>query len=267
MYQYEDKDGTVIFTDRPENVPEKQRENRRESIDSSTSTGSETSVKTGRQNRNLTTEPDSCNQVEESLAFCKRSLHSTASERPKEIGENELIYMNYNVCSNPLLQKRLTVQERVLVRELQYKSIEAEKHISPKKLYEAKMFIRMVSAGCEKNEVEKVYSRQELDDLGTQLSRIWKEMSAALAANDIKRAVRYYHEMVQENWQKQYSSYPKNELRKIAKEMLNDQLYVERVEDNARAVCHLLTTRDGTKYSFQLIFLKGADNEWKIQSF
>jgi len=264
IYQYEDKDGTVIMTDRPEKVPEKHRSNMPESL---MAFDNETSKDHIRHNEAATSDHESCRQLEEYLGVCRRNLQEyVTGKRPEGLSEDEFIVFVHEICGNTLLQSKLTEQEKAKVRELSGKAVEAEKRISPKKLFEAKTFVKMMYEDCYEHE-SKVYSRQELDNIGIQFSQIWKEMTSALAANDIKKAIQYYHEMVQEAYQKQYEFLSTKDLIKFAVDISTAQIFVEEVHDDTTAVCQLTPIHKGTRYSFQLTFGRGLDNKWKILSF
>ena len=268
IYQYEDTDGTVIMTDKPENVPKDRRNNSRKTTDSSAVTVVDPPKNAVKQKIKAAPEHDSCSrQLNDTVQFCRKILQTGVRERPDGISENEYIVFMYELCGNPLLENMLTGAELFQVGDLGYKSKALEKQIPPKKLYEVKAFSRMLNAACNRNVEEKIYSRYDLDDVGKQLTQIWREMSSALAAHNVRKAARYFHETVQDDWQRQYASMPAKVLKQMAQEMLDSELHVDRVEGDARAVCELLTTREGTQYSFQLIFIKGFDNEWKIYSF
>jgi len=260
-YQYEDKEGTVIMTDRPENVPKKNRSNTPESM---MAVDNEISKGHIRNNEAGATE---CRQLEENLGACRRNVQEYAIEkRPEGFSEDEFIVFVHEICGNPLLQSKLTAQEKAKVRALSGKAVVAERRISRKKLFETKTFVKLMFKGCYEHEA-KVYSRQELDNIGILFSQIWKEMTSALAANDIKKAVQYYHDAVQEEYQKQYESLPTKDLIKYAVEISSAQIFVEEVNDDTTALCQLITTHKGTRYSFQLTFGRGLDNKWKVLSF
>jgi len=266
VYRYEDNSGTVIMTDRPEKVPEGRRNDSR--LAPGSSEGSLSILPRGTERRAARPLPgkDPCTgQLEEAARMCGGMLDSR--ERPAGISADEYAVALHAVCGSPALESLLTETELRQVRELGEKAREAEKRIPPKKLYELKAFAAMLSSGCHRKEPKEEYSRNDLDGIARELTGIWREMASALAAQNFKRAARFFHETVRDDWVRQFRAFPGKTLKQIGQDLLKSRLVVDRVEGDHRAVCQLLSDEEGTTYSYQLIFLRGLDHEWKIYSF
>jgi ankyrin repeat protein len=212
-------------------------------------------------------ERDSCEiELEETLRGCRNFLAKGISE-PDRTKADMMLVMMAAMCNNPLLRDRLPPSERDQVASMAQRAREAEKKYSKKELFEAKGAAAYFYSPCARNREKKTYTRQDLDALGARLAAIWKEMAVAFSQNDIEKAVSFYYYPLQDNWRATLSSVPAERRKEYGRDLLASEIYVERVEDEGRAVCHLLKTLKGERYSFQLIFLQAEPGVWQIHSY
>lgn len=269
VFQYEDENGTVIMTDRSENVPAKHLKKSRIIADTKTNSAVNSSERIALKNGNSPRTPEKCDPNEGKFRLCQEYLRKSASELPNSSDKYKYVLAISEVCSEPTFNDRFTEQEKRIFRNNDKEISEAKKQVPSNIQNEIKMFSKIIASACKNSEIReetKSYSRQELDEIGKKFTQMFKELSATLTARDFKKAAEFYHEQVKDDWQRNYSSLSKNDLRKVAQDMQHDQVYVDRIEDNTRAVCQLLTNVDGERYSFHLVFQRDNNNNWKILS-
>jgi hypothetical protein len=105
-----------------------------------------------------------------------------------------------------------------------------------------------------------VLDRTKLDAL---LQAKWEGMKTALAGGDIEGAVGYYAEGSKDNFRTNYTTLAQY-LPAIAAGMGDLQLVNVA---NRIAECEMESVRDGVPYSFQVLFVQGANGKWSIWSF
>jgi hypothetical protein len=266
LYQYRAADGSVVITDDVNKVPDDFRERSRvKESDRQKETPKMPAPETERiapaRNR------DACGvQIDENLRICREYLEHGVPRTSNAVDPMMYQVALSELCGKALLREHLTVHEREQVRELAAKAREIEKSMNAKDRYEARAMSNYFFSPCTRGE-ERIYTREELDELGEKLKKTWKKMAAALARNDIERAVDCYLPPVQDTWRQQFKAFPADKLKQMGQDLLDSPIFVERVEGNSRAVCHLLSNRNGKEYSFQLIFVSGLDGEWQIYSY
>ncbi|MBI5892586.1 MAG: hypothetical protein HZB79_02860 [Deltaproteobacteria bacterium] len=100
--------------------------------------------------------------------------------------------------------------------------------------------------------IVNVLSKEEMDVL---LKGKWDGMKDKLSSEDIDNAINYFEEGSQKTYKEQFTA-----LKPILNTIANDmgQINLVKVEDD-RAEYEIITTRDGTTYSFHLLFVRDKD--------
>ena len=101
-------------------------------------------------------------------------------------------------------------------------------------------------------------------DMDNLLKAKWEGMKAALGSGDVERAVAaFFHERSQETYRTQFTA-----LKPVLNMIIGGMGDISLVSaSDGRAVYEIRTTRNGTIYSFQLLFEKDSSGVWKIRNF
>ena len=116
-----------------------------------------------------------------------------------------------------------------------------------------------------KREPQKVWTEQEKRELDSLLRSRWNQMRNALGRGDVDGAVSYFLAESRETYRKMYSSFPKQTLSEMSREL--SDIHMVDVDGNRSTKYEILCIREGQTYSFQLLFVKDCDDEWKIRSY
>lgn len=116
-----------------------------------------------------------------------------------------------------------------------------------------------------KREPDKVWSEKEKIELDSLLRLKWNQLRNALNRGDVDTAVTYFYEGSRDTYRKMYSSFSKQILSEMSREL--SDIHMVSVDGNRSAIYEILCTRDGKKHSFQLSFVKDCSDEWKIASY
>ena len=108
--------------------------------------------------------------------------------------------------------------------------------------------------------VVHVLSREEMDAL---LKSKWGEMRTRLASGDIEGALFFFDESTKEDFRRLFNILSPV-LQTIAQD-ISDIQFIEYIEN--AAIYDIYRIRNGIDYSFQLLFIKGSDGIWRIDSF
>lgn len=102
-----------------------------------------------------------------------------------------------------------------------------------------------------------------LNEIDTLLKAKWEDLGTALVNEDIEEALKLFTEDSREVYRGQFTS-----LSPILTTIGNELGYLRLVtiEDN-RAEYEIITTRDGSTYSYFLLFERDQDGLWKIERF
>lgn len=162
---------------------------------------------------------------------------------------------SHSVTSNGRMQNALTEDEEIerYIADLKRKGATEEQ------IQEIRCMIKV------KREPDKVWSEKEKIELDSSLRLKWNQMRNALDRGDIDTAVSYFYEGSRDTYRKMYSSFSKQILSEMSREL--SDIHMVSVDGNRSAIYEILCTRDGKKYSFQLSFVKDCSDEWKIASY
>jgi hypothetical protein len=108
--------------------------------------------------------------------------------------------------------------------------------------------------------VVHVHSSEEMDAL---LKSKWGEMRTRLASGDIEGALFFFDESTKEDFRRLFNILSPV-LQTIAQD-ISDIQFIEYIEN--AAIYDIYRIRNGIDYSFQLLFIKGSDGIWRIDSF
>jgi len=255
LYKYVDKNGILQITDNPSNIPADQALKKDEKYN--VSNQSNPSVKV--QQTATETKSDKCEiALDRNLQACRNAIAIALQKTDKPGTSDQAKAQAALFCRDPRIKNRLTSQERENVNLM---SQELEKS---KNQYELDEMAAYFLKDCY--EVNKKYSKQELEKLDDSLKHIWKDMIAALAKNDVEQASSYFFDSFQETWKNQFEALPANERIKFAHTLAENKIAIVSAEGN-QATYEMLTTKEGELYSFQLMFVKNVYGIWKIHSF
>lgn len=136
--------------------------------------------------------------------------------------------------------------------ESQYKLRQEEKYTIYPKTHDHK---------DRKGHRDQTVRRDQLDRL---IRSTWNGMLQALSANQIDRALGYFCDETRSNYRRMLSALSPDKCRQLALDLQDIQLIREVgqiVEYDLRVM------RNGSEYSYLLIFEKATAGEWKIRSF
>lgn len=264
FYQYIDENGTVSFTDNLGNIPPEQRKAVLGRRDKQTTSQNLQGDRRERPEEGVESLENCGEELNNTIENCKQLLENerTLGDKLKTLGPFDIVSM-YTMCSLSPVQNRLTAQEKGLLAQMAAEVESAQKKLTQKEKHLIDFGVGMMIARCKE---KKTYSEKEIEDMDVRFRSIWKEMSEALGQNKVEKAVSYYAEQSRALWRKQFNTLGPEVMAKISHENLEAQIHMDYVR-GSRAVYELITTRDGTQYSFQLIFEKNSQGEWKIFSY
>jgi hypothetical protein len=99
--------------------------------------------------------------------------------------------------------------------------------------------------------------------LEVEIQSNWNSMKSALASENIEAALLYYVDFLRPKYRSEFTAM-KSELAKYVAKMGTLRL----VEVTGYyAECDLRTLKDGTEYSFQVLFIRESDGVWRIMSY
>lgn len=210
---------------------------------------------------------DKCSApLKQRLEDCQ--YHFRSSQLPEDKRKNLTardIFSIHKICDDPNLRSRFTMDEQLWIASLSKQAEKAGREVTTAERYEIDAAIKYFYGSCD---IPSGSSSAQMgpSQLDVLLKGIWRGMAEALGKDDLDKACSYFLEPYQEMRKKQYAAFTPEARRKISNDLLSSQLAVERVEDG-RAIYHLITVRDGQRYSFQLVFMKNIYGEWKIYNF
>jgi len=168
-------------------------------------------------------------------------------------------------CTGPEISSRLGATEKNRIQEIAGRYQEAKKSLSKKELAELEQMEAYMKARWEEEMMQgRPYGEKELAFLDAHLRSVWGKMVEALRKKDVDQAVVYFARKNRETYRQQFSAL-KDRLPDMAKEMMDIQLI--RLRTPREAVYDLMALRGGQIFSFQLIFIKEADDEWRILTY
>ena len=91
----------------------------------------------------------------------------------------------------------------------------------------------------------------------------WEGMRTALTQNDVDGAISYFDSSTQDAYQTVFTNNP--QLLVQMAQVLNDIRFIRTDENSVEY--DIRATKDGTEYSFYLLFIKDEQGLWKIKSF
>jgi hypothetical protein len=91
----------------------------------------------------------------------------------------------------------------------------------------------------------------------------WDEMRSALTQNDVDSAVSYFDSSTQDAYQTVFTANP--QLLTQMAQKLDDIQFIDVMKHSVEY--DIRATKDGTEYSFYLLFIKDDKGLWKIKSF
>jgi hypothetical protein len=263
VFKYIDKNGTIHFTDSYESIPEQYRNQiklmKEPRPQTSTQPAGEREKGNGAALRKEAEE-----EIKRTVNHCRKLAHKNLGQS-SGMDPDELMFQFLfagHFCTEPEISSRLDVSERNRIRDIDKRYQEAKKSF-PKDKLENMEGMTIYAKAKWKAEVEKgqIYEGKELALLDDHLRGIWRKMTEALRKKDVDQTVTFFAQETRESYRKQFTAL-RDHLPDVADEMKDIQIVQMRA---ARDVEYeILTIREGKKYSFQLIFIKDADDEWKI---
>ncbi|OGQ97387.1 MAG: hypothetical protein A2521_08440 [Deltaproteobacteria bacterium RIFOXYD12_FULL_57_12] len=203
-------------------------------------------------------------------SICRDFIHDKSNQM-KKFPYNDLAgtALMFTACSKPEIMNNLTTQEKYFINELARKIKDAKKELSENQLERVKQKEDIVNNNWEnlKNSKEpqdlSSLSEQGKKELDQNLKSIWSKMCKALANNNIELAINYFADRSKEAFKRHFLTLRPAERLKIAQE---NQIVFANISGGS-VNYHLITTRDGQRYSFQLTFIQDMRGEWKILTF
>ncbi len=115
-------------------------------------------------------------------------------------------------------------------------------------------------------EPNKVYSKQELEQINELLKTMWNDMIKSIEDNNIEKASSYFVELNQDAMKTTFEALKPDQRREFVNELKSGQIAMERIQ-GSEAVYQVIKTQKGERYSSQLSFQKNIYGAWKIVSF
>lgn len=199
------------------------------------------------------------------LIECKNFLEKKSKQSVEQLPDTliELVSM-HTLCDHAKIKAKLTQEEKT---ELNVFSSELEKKmksVTQDKLKKLEQTVAFAKATLEM-ELREELTQQDIEELDVLLQAKWKEMRTALAQDDIDKAVSYFHSMSKEIYRKQFSAFPPEIKKEIAKDFAN--IHFDHMLGHSTVIYEILTVRNGKRYSQQLTFIRDFDGKWYIKSF
>lgn len=252
IYRYVDRNGTVQIPDNLNKVSADQRTG-------SVSKG--TTQKTEMQRAvMMSRDPGMCREDLWDRAFgCRRYLQQGSLASGEDIKPEQDLLITYRSCSHPLLEDLLTAEEKNRFRSLAKQAREAERKLTAKELDIVKVIVAYVYASCA-----RMYTMQDKDELQAKFHQIWQAMAVALEVNDIEKAVSFWHPSAQDTVRNSFIRYSAEKRKRISREMRNDRIVIDSIDNDMKVICRNISTRKGKQYSPRVIFVPALEGEWLI---
>ncbi len=259
-YQYVNEKGVTVFTNNPGTIPANQKP--------------DVFIHDKRKRSKEPISDTSQNDfIHDKIVYCKELLSKTPDQHRKmSFKEQDAVLMILAFCEQRDILLNLNSEEKAnlhkhkanLKEEGMRLTNEQRSYLKEKRQYVFKNWEKIKSK--EKDRDFESYSNEEMNKLDLELKSIWNHMSNALANNDIKKAIKYFHIKTKSIYERQFSSLPKGALLKLAQKNKEAQLAFDHVLGNSIRY-HLITTKNGQRYSFQLTYIQDFKGEWKIYNY
>ena len=168
-------------------------------------------------------------------------------------------------------QSNLSSEDLKYIKEMKEKHLWPDKvkeeDVTPEKLIEIKKIIKEMEAyikAKQEMETRKPLTDNELAQLDTLLRSKWDAMRDALSKSEIDRAVNYFSDSTKNTYRKIFGALSPKECKQLAQDLGNIQFIREM---GYSAEYDLRRVENGKEYSYQIIFEKTMDGEWKISRF
>ncbi len=205
-------------------------------------------------------------EIKGAVSACKE-LASKNLDQSAGMDQDELLrqLLLGHFCTEPEISSRLDANERNRIQDIARRFQEAKKSLPKKKLANVERIEEYLKVKWE-TEVRKgrTNEEKELVSLDAQLRSIWEKMIEALRKKDVDQAVTYFARKTRESYRKTFSAII-DRLPALADELEDIQLV--RIRTPREVEYDLRSFRDGNSYSYQLIFIREADDQWRILSY
>ena len=173
-------------------------------------------------------------------------------------------------CSKQEMIENLSEQEKNHLKKITLKLNETKAKLSQKELDDLKEKEILVNENWEWLKKEKKIiepkdisqlTKQEVENLDSELRLIYKNMREALKDGNIESALTYFDHRSKTRYKKMFSALSLVTLKELSSE--NQELCFEKIWGRYQVRYEIIVVRDGKKFSFPLTFSQDQ-GKWKI---
>ncbi len=202
-------------------------------------------------------------EIESGIEVCKELAHKDLAEAPRDELVRSFLAADL-ACSQPEINSKLDAQEKRKIQDLRDRYKEFKKSCSKDYLEQLEKIEESFKPMLEEALGRaRIYEGEELASLDAHLRSIWKKMVQALREKNVDQAVTYFARAKRESYRKIFLAL-KDRLPDVANEFGDIQLVRMRTARDVQYDIQII--REGQRLSFQLIFVKEAD-EWRILNY